>query len=177
MFQTIWGSARTRLQASHNRDAIESSLLPKTCSNECSNGLEFPRIRANGPEQESPASWTNAVKCERRRTGQGDMTRKGSQVRVLYGPPLLSWENSPLSGGEPVVSGRGAPAVWPRFRALTPGRSGFTNAGATGAGSPVPQSLRAARTRIEGSGRSSRGRPLPTSFGLQCGELCTCHAS
>ena len=24
------------------------------------------------------------------------MTRKGSQVRVLYGPPLLSWENSPL---------------------------------------------------------------------------------
>ena len=40
------------------------------------------------------------------------MTRKGSQVRVLYGPPLLSWENSSLSGSESVVARAPAARGW-----------------------------------------------------------------
>jgi len=85
-FEHAFKRVTTRTPSCGDFTERESLLLPKTCSNECSNGPEFPRIRSNEPEQEIPATWTNTAKCERRRTAQADMTRKGSQVRVLYGP-------------------------------------------------------------------------------------------
>ena len=204
---------RSRLKAtgaSNGSRLARPPQRPKTCSNECSNGPEFPRIRANEPEHESPVSWTNAAECERRRTGPADMTRKGSQVRVLYGPPLLSWGNSPLIGEGALIL-MGSPRARERDP-LTPGRGGIRamRSQLRRGPDPVPQSLGEARTRVDRAGRvecatkeASRrrartdggepspdglarsrsspwrcqGRPLPASFGLRCGELCTCHAS